>query len=854
MKSDAHLGDDESKAEPSPEMAGALEGPFRLAIDTIPGLVWSALPDGRIDFLNQRWRDYTGMTLAEACGWGWQAAIPPEDLAGLLEYWKAVLASGAPGETEARLRGADGVDRWFLFRAVPLYDDQGKLIKWYGTNTDIQDRKEAEALLAGEKRILEMISRWEPVPVLMEALCRVVEEISKGVYCSILLMDERGDRLKHGAAPSLPASYTGQLKGLLDSYEAGPCARAASLMKPVIIADVLVNEPSVFFRELAVKHGLRACWTTPVFSSGGKVLGTFALYSLVPSLPSAQQERMIGQMSHLAAVAIERSQEQEKLKRSEAYLARAQSLSSTGSFCWNVRTQEMVWSDETYRICEVDRSLTPTGEMTRDLIHPEDVELFFQMLSRSETDYRFECRLRLPSGIKHIQVDGAAMRNEEGQLVEWIGNFMDITARKLADEALRASEHLARGQLNALKKTLDALSQESEPDQFLAHVLGTLTEEMEAHSVSVWEMNPALGQVELVANFEDSQIQLPTKLEQPRSRPAQEPREHPVWTAFFRDGKHCVVGMLDADPPRVRLEDGQNTDGHHWYGDQISDPQVEATIKRLAELGIITTLCVPLLLAGKVTGLVSIRFQQRRTFRREEVELTRALTHHVMLAVYWMRLSRQSRETAVVAERNRMARDIHDTLAQGFTGVIVQLEAAEDAKSKGLYDNVDHHIQRARELARESLKEARRSVQALRPQALEERSLPEALEAQGTKMTFGTPMRVSFVLEGNPTPLPAGCEDNLLRISQEALTNAVRHANAGEFGIRLAFTLQRITLELRDDGCGFDLAAKSDGFGLLGIRERVEAMGGELALNSGPGHGTVLCISLPVSKLPSTSP
>lgn len=834
-------------------MAGALEGPFRLAIDTIPGLVWSALPDGRIDFLNQRWRDYTGMTLAEACGWGWQAAIPPEDLAGLLEYWQGVLASGAPGETEARLRGADGVNRWFLFRAVPLYNDEGQLIKWYGTNTDIQDRKWAEALLAGEKRILEMISRWEPVPVLMNALCQVVEEISEGVLCSILLLDEKGVRLALGAAPSLPVSYTGELKGLLDAYEAGPCARAASLMKPVIMADVLEDEPSVFFRELAVKHGLRACWSTPVFSSGGKVLGTFALYSRVPSLPSAQQEQMICQMSHLAAVAIERSQEQEKLKRSEAYLARAQSLSSTGSFCWNVQTQEMAWSDETYRICELDRSLTPTGELLRGLIHPEDADLFFQKMSGQEMDCRFECRLRLPTGkIKHIQVDGAAVQNEEGQRVEWIGNFMDITARKVADEALRASEHLARGQFNALKKTLEALSRESQPDQFLEHVLGTLTEEMEAHSVSVWEMNAAVGQVELVANFEDSRIQLPVKLDPPRSLSPKEPREHPVWTEFFREGKYCVVGMLDADPPRVRLEDGQDTDGHHWYGDQISDPQVGATLKRLAALGIITTLCVPLLLAGKVTGLVSIRFQQRRSFRREEVELTRALTHHVMLAVYWMHLSKQSRETAVVAERNRMARDIHDTLAQGFTGVIVQLEAAEDAKSKGLYDNVDHHIQRARELARESLKEARRSVQALRPQALEQRSLSEALEALGQKMTFGTPMRVSFVLEGEPRPLPADCEGNLLRISQEALTNAVRHARAAEFGIRLAFAPQRIILELQDDGCGFDVAAKNDGFGLLGIRERVEAMGGELALKSRPGHGTVLVISLPESKLPST--
>jgi formate hydrogenlyase transcriptional activator len=120
------------------------EAQFQLAIDTIPGLVWSALPDGNIDFLNERWREYTGLTLEEAGGWGWREAIHPEDASGLVNYWNSVLASGKPGETEARLRRFDGVYRWFLFRAVPLYDGAGKLIKWYGQTTDIDERKCAE--------------------------------------------------------------------------------------------------------------------------------------------------------------------------------------------------------------------------------------------------------------------------------------------------------------------------------------------------------------------------------------------------------------------------------------------------------------------------------------------------------------------------------------------------------------------------------------------------------------------------------------------------------------------------------------------------------------------------------------
>jgi PAS domain S-box-containing protein len=152
-----HDIDDRKQAEDGLRQS---EAQFQLAIDAIPGLVWSALPDGHIDFLNQRWREYTGLTLHDASGWGWQVAIHPEDLAALLDYWKSVLASGKPGETEARLQRFDGEYRWFLFRAVPLYDETGKLAKWYGQTTDIEDRKQAEEKIreqeAGLRQMLDL--------------------------------------------------------------------------------------------------------------------------------------------------------------------------------------------------------------------------------------------------------------------------------------------------------------------------------------------------------------------------------------------------------------------------------------------------------------------------------------------------------------------------------------------------------------------------------------------------------------------------------------------------------------------------------------------------------------------------
>jgi len=133
------------------EALAASERNLATIINTIPTAAWTTRPDGYCDFLNQRWLDYAGMTAEQAQGWGWEAAIHSDDVKGLVEYWQSCLASGMPVEAEARLRRFDGAHRWFLFRANPLRDESGKVIKWYGTNIDIEDRKRGEeALRASE--------------------------------------------------------------------------------------------------------------------------------------------------------------------------------------------------------------------------------------------------------------------------------------------------------------------------------------------------------------------------------------------------------------------------------------------------------------------------------------------------------------------------------------------------------------------------------------------------------------------------------------------------------------------------------------------------------------------------------
>src|ERR1700688_1967298 len=169
---------------------------LRHTIDAIPVLAWCTRPDGWNEFLNQRWLDYTGLTIEEAQGWGWKVAIHPDDLPRVLDVWQGLLVSGKSGELKARVRRADGAYRWFLFRVEPLRDAEGTIVKWYGTNTDIDDRKRTEALLAAENKILEMVATGRPLVVILDGLCRLVCTLCDKSLASVLLIDPNGRRLR----------------------------------------------------------------------------------------------------------------------------------------------------------------------------------------------------------------------------------------------------------------------------------------------------------------------------------------------------------------------------------------------------------------------------------------------------------------------------------------------------------------------------------------------------------------------------------------------------------------------------------------------------------------------------------
>ena len=283
----------------------------------------------------------------------------------------------------------------------------------------------------------------------------------------------------------------------------------------------------------------------------------------------------------------------------------------------------------------------------------------------------------------------------------------------------------------------------------------------------------------------------------------------------------------------------------------VTDLEHEArltTREVLLSQGIRSLLLLPLVLEDEVTGWVSVQSTAVNSYHSAELELAQTLAQQVALAMQLENFAEQRRQAAILEERNRLAREIHDTFAQGLTGVIIQLEAAKEV-IETTPDDAHSHLTRATALARESLTEARRSVRALRPQVLDHLDLPTALERLSVQLEASTQIPIAFTLHGTPYPLPAEVAANLLRISQVAIINAWKHAQPRAISLVLGFYSHEVQLHIQDDGRGFDTLTSlaGSGFGLTSMRERAERLGGHLTLTSALGQGTKIAVKVPNS-------
>ena len=395
------------------------ESRLRLIIDTTPALIYSARPDGYIDFFNQHCLDFVGHPFEEMSGWGWSKTIHPQDIENLLVKWRAALASGEACMTEARMRRADGQYRWMLHRYVALVGDWGNIVRWFCSSTDIDDQKQAEAAL---EQTRDELQRSEFYLAEGQRLAHIGSWsfTADGMreYWSEEWFDILGwDRVR--GVPPIPE--------FLNIVHPCDRERVRSVIERMIERGEGCDEK---YRIVHPQRGVR--WIRgvgmPIFENG--VLTRFA----GTSVDITEEETLT-----------------QELRRSRGYLAEAQRLSHTGSFGWIVATGKIFWSEETFRIFAHEPGTEPTVELVIERVHPDDKDFVRQVIERAaeeENDFDLEHRLLMPDkSIKYLHVMAHRPSDNSGDL-EFIGAIRDVTAAKTAEQKLKQDEAELRQLIN----------------------------------------------------------------------------------------------------------------------------------------------------------------------------------------------------------------------------------------------------------------------------------------------------------------------------------------------------------------------------------------------------------------------
>lgn len=433
-----------------PELA-ASDARFREMANHAPMMVWMTEPDGRCTFLNDSWQRFTGQTPQEGLGYGWVDAVHPEDRAKAKEAFVTANGRKAPFRVEYRLRRNDGEYRWALDAAHPRLGPAGEFLGYIGSVIEITERKRAERLEAGQREALELMASDAPLERVFEALIRMVEEQSPTkVLASILIADPDGKRLRHGCAPSLPDAYNEAIDGVAIGPEVGSCGTAAYHKHPVYVADIANSHLWKNFAQLAGGHSLRACWSTPILSSSGELLGTFAMYYQAVREPLEEDLHIVGVATRTAAIAIERKRTETRLAKLQQETDRQRRLYET--ILSSIPDLVYVFDLE-HRFTYANEALLKMWGRTAEYAlgktclelgyepwHAEMHDLEIDTVVATKKPIRGEVPFVGTTGRRFYDYIFVPVFGATGEVVAVAGSTRDITERKEAEEALRLAQ------------------------------------------------------------------------------------------------------------------------------------------------------------------------------------------------------------------------------------------------------------------------------------------------------------------------------------------------------------------------------------------------------------------------------
>ncbi|MBW1953327.1 MAG: PAS domain S-box protein [Deltaproteobacteria bacterium] len=406
---------------------------YRAMVEAFDGLIYVCSQDYRVEFMNARFIARTGYNpIGERC----YKALHNRDS---ICPW-CVNDRVFKGETVRWEMQSPKDHHWYYVVNTPIYHADGSISK-QAMILDITDRKRKEKLLAGERQILEMVATGRPLQETLDALARLVEQLLVGIYCSVLVLDAEGQRLHHCSAPSLPNEYVQAIDGLSIGPAAGSCGTAAYRRETVIVEDTTVDPLWSRYRDLALRFGLRSCWSVPIFGSSGQVLGTFALYDGKTHRPSEEELQLIETAADLAGIAIEARASEEALRESEEKY-RTLFEKSRDAIC--VTTKEGRFIDVNQATLELfgyTREEMIEGLNAAQLyVHPGYREQFKQQIESEGSIRDFEVKFLTKDGTEiDCLITSTVLRSKDGSLLGYQNIIRDITKQKQGEWALRKS-------------------------------------------------------------------------------------------------------------------------------------------------------------------------------------------------------------------------------------------------------------------------------------------------------------------------------------------------------------------------------------------------------------------------------
>jgi PAS domain S-box-containing protein len=664
-----------------------------------------------------------------------------------------------------------------------------------------QATRESAELLEGQNRVLELIAQGAPLPKILDLLLGVIQSQSPGLLCSILLLDPDGIHVRHGAARGLPEAYIRRVDGEPIGPRAGSCGAAAFRREPVVVEDIATDPLWDDYRELALQHGLRAGWSTPIFDAERRVLGTFAMYFRTPGGPDARHLRLIDISTHVAAIAIARHQRVEALRASEERLRLALSGGNVDIWEYAVETGHLTWRGRLKIILGWPADVENlTLESFVEAIHPEDrgnVDTALRDSLARGSGYYVEFRAIHPDGSLHWLVSkGSPEYNSEGNVVRMRGVALEITERKRAEEEIgRREAQLVEAQRIARLGSYEWNLRENtvRRSEELYRIFGLLPQEFEptyeGYLARVHPEDRSTTKEIIDRSFPDGQ---PFDFEERIVRPDGSIRtlhSQGQWTLDDNQRPVKLVGICQDITERKHVEQ-----------------QLRAANAALA---------------GEL---------KERTRAEKEIQ---ALTARLI--------------TAQEEERTRIARDLHDDLSQQIAALSI---AASNLKKDIASENTEARDQseRIRQKLVQLAEGVRRLSHNLHPAVLEYYGLGAALKSYAAEFSTLTGMTISFRTEGSFERLPVSAALCLYRIAQEALQNVLKHARVGHAELAITGSAESVSLTVSDRGAGIGGLRDSipQGLGLVNIKERTRLVNGTLSIESQPNQGTTLNVTVPL--------